>query len=125
MRAAGPGAVAYVFPAVALAAVVLYFVYGIVDRGGLTSRRADVIVTGKEIARGSTTYPTTTAGGRAWTRGTENPDWHILTFQVEGESAGGAVSPELYDSVQVGDRVRVRFHRTRIGGQLLVTDVSR
>lgn len=121
----GPNPVVYIFPAVALVAALLYFLYGAVDRLGLETRISEATVAEKQIAHGSTTYNTTTVGGRAWTRSTQNPDAHILTFEVDGEATGGAVSPELYESVNAGDRVRVRWNRTRISDRLLVTDVSR
>lgn len=120
-----PHPMVYLFPAVALVAVLVYYLYGAVDRLGLETRHAEAVVTGKEIAQGSTTYRTTTVGGRAWTQSVQNPDAHVLMFEVDGEATGGAVSPEMYESVKPGDRVRVRFQRTRVSDRLLVTDVSR
>lgn len=116
---------AYVFPALALAAVALYFVYGAVDRLGLEARSAEARVTGKQFAPGSTTYTTEVVAGRTWTRADRNPDAYVVTLDVGGEVTGGMVEPQLYESLQPGERVRVTLRRTRLSRRLLVTDVSR
>jgi hypothetical protein len=125
MTPSGPNRLVYVFPAVALAAVALYYAYGAVDQLGLETRQADVVVTGRQVVQGSTTYNTTIAGGRAWTQSTENPDAHMVAFEIDGEATGGAVDPAAYESLREGDRVHVQFQRTRLSRRLVVTDVRR
>lgn len=125
MASSTPNRLVYVFPAVAFAAVLLYYLYGAVDRLGLETRQADTRVTGKQVAHGSTTYNTRIAGGRAWTQSTENPDAYIVEFTIDGEATGGAVDPQLYESFHEGDSVRVAFQRTRLTRRLVVTDVRR
>ena len=125
MSSSGPNRLVYVFPAIAFAAVGLYYLYGAVDRLGLETRKAEARVTRKQVAHGSTTYNTTIAGGRAWTQATDNPDAYILEFVVDGEPTGGAVDPQIYETVKEGDPVRVEFQRTRLTGRLVVTDVRR
>jgi hypothetical protein len=125
MSSSGPNRLVYVFPAVAFAAVGLYYLYGAVDRLGLETRKAEARVTGKQVAHGSTTYNTRIAGGRAWTQATDNPDAYILEFVVDGEPTGGAVDPQMYEVVKEGDPVRVEFQRTRLTKRLVVTDVRR
>jgi hypothetical protein len=120
-----PTRLVYVFPAVLLAAVLVYYLYGAIDRAGLETREAGALVTGKQIARGSTTYNTRVAGGRAWTEATENPETYVLTFVVDGEPTGGAVDADTYESVREGDSVRVAFQRTRISRRLRVTGIQR
>lgn len=120
-----PNRLVYVFPAVALAAVLLYYLYGAVDRLGLESRRAEALVTGKRFAPGSTTYNTKIAGGRAWTQATENPDLRVVVLEVDGESTGGTVDPQTYEALKEGDRVHATYQRTRISKRILVTDVQR
>jgi hypothetical protein len=121
----GPSPFVYVFPAVILAAVLLYFLYGAVDRLGLETGQAEARVTGKQFAPGSTTYTTEVVGGRTVTRPHRNPEAYVVTLDVNGEATGGAVSRELYDSLQAGERVRVQFRRTRLSKRMLVTDVRR
>jgi hypothetical protein len=120
-----PSRLVYVFPAVAFAAVLIYYLYGVVDRVGLDVHEAATQVTGKQIAHGSTTYNTRIAGGRAWTQATKNPEAYILEFVVDGEPTGGAVDPQTYESVKEGDSVRVAFQRSRLTRRLMVTDVRR
>lgn len=121
----GPNAFVYIFPAVLLAGAALYFGYGALDRVAVSTRQADAIVTGKQFAAGSTTYNTNIVGGRALTQANRNPDAYIVTFVVEGEPTGGAVSRELYDSLQAGDPIHVQYRRTRLSSRIVVTNVSR
>lgn len=125
MSSSGPNRLVYVFPAVAFAAVGLYYIYGAVDRLGLETHQAEARVTGKQVAPGSTTYNTVIAAGRAWTQSTTNPDARIVALELEGQATGGAVDPQTYDSLKEGDQVHVQFKRTRFSNQILVTDVRR
>ena len=117
--------VVYAFPAVVLAVVLLYVLYGAIDRAGLPSVDGEARVTGKQHAAGSTTYTTEVVAGRSWTRAHQNPEAFIVTLELNGESTGGAVSRPLFEALQPGERVHVRFGRTRLSKRLLVTDVSR
>jgi len=125
VASSGPNPLVYVVPAVALAGALLYYGYGAADRLGLETHHTEARVTGKQFAQGSTTYNTKIVAGRAWTEGTQNPDFHVIGLEVEGEATGGAVSPQLYESLQTGDRVQVEYQRTRFSKQILVTDVRR
>ena len=121
----GPSALVYAFPAMALAAVLAYFLYGAVDRLGLENRRAEARVTGKQVARGSTTYNTNVVAGRAWTQASKNSDAYVIGLEVDGQAAGGAVTPQLSESLRAGDLVRIEFQRTRFSKQIVVIDVRR
>ncbi len=121
----GPSPFVYIFPALLLVAAVLYFGYGALDRAGLAAQTAATVVTGKQFAQGSTTYHTTVIGNQNLVQADRNPDAYILTFDVEGEHTGGAVTRELYEALQPGDSVQVRFRRTRLTNRIVVTHVSR
>lgn len=121
----GPNPFVYLFPAAALAAVLLYFAYGAVDRAGLETHQATAVVTGKHATPGSTTYHTTVVGGRSVSRPERNPDVYMVTFELQGVPSGGVVSREQYESLDAGAPVRVRFRRTRLSGRVLVTELSR
>jgi hypothetical protein len=125
MSPEGPNPFAYIFPAVALAAVTLYFAYGAVDRAGLSTYQAEARVTGKQFTPGSTTYTTDVIGGRSVTRANQNPEAYIVNLDMGGEQTGGAVSKQLYDSLEAGERVHVSYRRTRVSKRILVTDVRR
>jgi hypothetical protein len=116
---------AYIFPAIAFAAVAVYYMYGAIDRIGLDTHAAEARVTGKQYAPGSTTYNTNVVAGRAWTQSQQNPDNYVVTLEVEGETTAGLVTKEMYESLKTDDRVHVHVRRTRISKQLQVTDVSR
>ena len=115
----------YAFPAVALAAVLLYFLYGALDRFGLETQRSVARVTGKQVSRGSTTYHTNVVAGRSWTQSSQNPDGYIVSLEIDGKAIIGAVSPEMYESLQPDEPVRVEFKQTRFSNRTLVTDVRR
>lgn len=121
----GPNPFVYIFPALLVVAAVLYFGYGALDRAAVATKSATAVVTGKQFAKGSTTYHTTMVGNQNLVQADRNPDAYVLLFDLEGEHTGGAVSRELYDALQPGDSVRVRFRRTRLSNRILVTDVSR
>ncbi|HUQ84045.1 MAG TPA: hypothetical protein VM076_23040 [Gemmatimonadaceae bacterium] len=125
MSSQGSNSFAYIFPAVALAAVALYFLYGAIDRLGLDAQQAEAQVTGKQYAAGSTTYTTEVIGGRTMTRANQNPEAFMVTLTVGGEETGSAVSKPLYESLVAGERVHVRVRRTRLSKRLLVTNVTR
>ncbi len=125
MRPESPNPFVYAFPAVVLVCVLMYFLYGAVDRMGLETHQAEARVTGKQFAAGSTTYRTTVVNGRTVTQSDRNPDAYIVALDLEGVPTGGVVSPDLYESLETGERVRVQFQRTRLTKRLLDTDVSR
>jgi hypothetical protein len=116
---------AYIFPALAFAAALLYYGYGAVDRLGLETRQTEAHVTTKNFAPGSTTYHTNIVAGRAWTQSSKYADSYIVGLDIEGTTTGGLVTPEVYATLNPGDRVRVKFQRTRFSRKILVTDVRR
>jgi hypothetical protein len=121
----GPSPLAYIFPAIAFAAALLYYAYGAADRMGLETHHAEARVTTKNFAAGSTTYNTNIVAGRAWTQASKYGDAYMVGLDIDGVAAGGLVTPEMYETVTPGERVRVTFKRTRLSRKLLVTDVSR
>jgi hypothetical protein len=116
---------AYIFPAVAFGAAILYYAYGALDRVGLDTQETFAHVTEKNFAQGSTTYHTNIVAGRAWTQSSENPDAYMVGLEVEGTPTGGFVTKQMYETLAPGERVRVKYKRTRFSNKLLVTDVSR
>lgn len=115
---------AYALPAIAVTLVVLYYLYGAVDRLGLSTQDAEGVVISKAYTPGSTTYNTNVAGGRSWVQASRNPDMYSVELQVEGETAGGLVDKKLYDVLKANDRVRLRVGRTRLTKRLIVREVA-
>jgi hypothetical protein len=120
-----PNPFVYALPAVLLVGVVLYFLFGAVDRMGLETYQAEARITDKQFAAGSTTYNTNVVNGRNFTQAYQNPDVYMVTFELDGVPSGGLVDEQLYESLQPGERVHVQFRRTRLTGRVLVTHVSR
>jgi hypothetical protein len=116
---------AYIFSAVILTLVVGYYLYGALNRMGLTTQQSEGRVTGKNFAPGSTTYNTNIAGGRTWVQSYQQPDAYVIQLEVNGESTAGLVDEKTYGLLNPGDRVQVRFQRTRFSKQLLVIEVNR
>jgi hypothetical protein len=125
MALQSPSPFVYLFPGLLLAAVVLYFAYGVIDRAGLSAYTADGEVLDRQYAPGSTTYTTEVIGGRTMTRANRNPEAYMVSLRVSGEATGAVVDRALYESLQPGDRVHVTVRRTRLSKRLLVTSVSR
>lgn len=121
----GVNPLAYILPAVALGVVVLWYAYGAADRLALPSTEADARVTNKNFTPGSTTYNTNIVAGRAWTQSVKNPDAYVVSLDIDGIATVGVVTQQMYQALNPGDRVRVKYSRTRFSNQLLVTDVSR
>lgn len=121
--------VVYIFSAVAIGAMVLYFGWGAIDRMGLREEEGSAVVTGKQYNPPGTTYRTTIAAGRAWTMTDATSDSYVLTLNLE-QAAGpvptvALVSQALFEAVQTGDKLHVSFRHTRLTKQLQVIAVSR
>jgi len=117
----------FIFSALILLAVLVYFGWGALDRAGLAEEEAGAVVTGKRYYPPGTTSRTNIVAGRAWTQTDATSDAYVLELKVGQEPTATAVSRESYDSLQAGDsvRVRVRVHRTRLTRRLEVADVLR
>jgi hypothetical protein len=122
----GASPLVYIVPALAFAAVCVYYLYGALDRIGLETYEIDGRITTKQFAQGSTTYHTNTVAGRTWSQASQNPDAYMVGLELaDGALTGGLVSEQIYESLQPGERVRVKYQRTRFSNKLMVTEVSR
>jgi hypothetical protein len=107
----------------------LWFAYLAIDRLGLESKSASVVVKDKKFERGGTTYAPTAApinpakpsGGLSMP--VEKSDMYILYFNVNGSEAAGLVTPNQYGSINEGDTVNIKYTTTRISKHLIVTEV--
>jgi len=125
MSAGKANPLAYILPALAFGAALLYYGYGAVNSMGLSSSTMDARVTGKQYTPGSTTYNTNVAGGRSWTQSVRNEDAYVVTLDVGGTPTSALVSKELYQSLNTNDPVRVQVQYTRISKRMLVVSVMR
>jgi hypothetical protein len=110
----------YVFAAIVIGAVLVYYGFGLIDRMGVEVRSSAATVTGKQYTAGGKTYVTNVAGGRTWTQAQETPETYAVTLNVGGEPTVGLVSKQMFESLNAGDKVNVKFRRTRITKRLEV-----
>jgi hypothetical protein len=115
----------YIFSVVAIGAVLLYFVYGAIDRMGLAVTTTEAVVTGKQFTPRGKSYYTTIAGGREWVQSRETSETYAVVLKVGNEQTAGVVSKELYESLQADDTVQVQIRRTRITKRLEAVEVRR
>jgi len=115
----------YIFSVVVIGAVLLYFLYGAIDRTGLDVRSAVATVTGKQFNESGKSYYTTIAGGRSWVQSQETPETYVVTLTVVGEPTAALVSKQQFESLSANDTVQVKIRRTRITGRLEVVEVTR
>lgn len=115
----------FIFSGLVLLAVLVYFGWGVLDRAGLTEEEANAVVTTKRYYPPGTTYRTNIVAGRAWTQADATSDAYVLELKVGQEPTAASVSRESYASLQTGDSVRVRMHRTRLTRRLEIVDVLR
>ncbi len=125
MNAFSANPLAYIFPTVLLLAVLCYYAYGAVDRLGLPTRETAAIVTGKKFTPGSKTYNTNVVGGQTLTQSYRQADFYAVSVEVAGVQGIVLVDPATFAALQINDRVSVSIQRTRLSGQLLVTQLRR
>src|ERR1017187_5091490 len=99
---------AYLFSVVAIGAVLLYFVYGAVDRLGLEVHSTTATVTAKQFTPSGKSYYTTMAGGREWVQSQQTPETYAVVVAVGDEVTAGAVSRQVYDTLQPNDSVQLK-----------------
>jgi hypothetical protein len=114
---------AFVFPALALCAVVIYFVYAAIDRIGLEVIDSVGTVTGKQFTRGAKSYYTTVVDGQSFVQSQGTPESYAVMFLVNGEKTSGLVSKRQFHFLNTNDSVPVRIRRTRITKRLQVVEV--
>ncbi len=113
---------AYIMPAVILGAVLIYYAYAAFDKGGLETHDAIAVVTEKTHTPGSTNYVNRVAAGRSWTQAQQLPDYYAISLSIEGEPTVALVTKEKFAWLSKGERVRVKYSRTRISNQLLIVE---
>jgi hypothetical protein len=125
MNAFNANPFAYIFPAVALVAVVCYYAYGAVDRFGLPTREEEAVVTAKQFTPGATTYNSNVVAGRNYVQPQQQSDFYAVSVLIGTIPSVALVEKGTYDALQINDRVRVRVQRTRITGRLQVVELKR
>lgn len=115
---------AYIMPAVILCGALVYFLYYAIDKVGLETRTAEAFVTAKDHTSGTTNYVNRIAGGRSWTQAQQQPDFFAISVTVGNEPTVGLVTEEKFNQLNVNDRVRVTYRRTRVTGKIRVVKID-
>lgn len=115
---------AFIFPILAIGALLIYFTYAAIDRMGLEVRTTAATVLGKQFTKSGKSYYTTNAGGRTWIQSQDTPETYAVELMVADERTAGLVSKQLFESLQANDTVQVKIRRTRITGRLEVMEVT-
>jgi hypothetical protein len=92
---------------------------------GLEVSSSVATVTDKKFIPRGESYYTNIAGGRAWVQKQEISEVYAVMMNVGEEPTIGAVSKEMFESLNAGDRVRVKIRRTRFTKNLQVVEVSK
>lgn len=115
----------FIFSAVLLVFVIVYFGWGALDHLALPVQQGSAIVTAKAYKPPGVSYRTVIAGDRAWTLADPTDEAYVLGLTVAQESTGAIVSKEMHNAVQPGDTVHVQMRRRRLSRQLEVVEVTR
>jgi len=114
-----------IFGAVAVAAILLYYVFMAVDGSGLAQSGGTAQVVGKEFREAGTTYAPQKIGNAVRSIPQAKEAMYILELDIEGTLTKGPVEKDLYDAVDEGEIVDVTYRKRRIMGTLEVVSVRR
>lgn len=115
----------YALGLLVLAGVAVYFLFLAVNTVGLSEDASEATVVDKRYLAPGQTYRTEIIGGRSYVRPQATPDMYLLELDLGDDRAHAAVSPELYESIQIGDPVLATVQRRRLTGVIQVTEVRR
>jgi hypothetical protein len=116
---------AYIFPAILIFAVVIYFIYGALNRLGLPTQTVAATVTNKTYTPGTTTYNNNVVAGRTYVQSYQQPDTYALSLEINGQNTVGLVTKDQYDAINIGDQVTATIAYTRFSKQMMVEGVNK
>jgi len=112
-------------PTLAFGFVIVVGLFLAANRLGLETNTVTATVADKHYTASGKTYHTTVVAGKSHIQSAEHADAYVLSLTLEGSSALAFVDKSTFDEFDVGDGVKVDARRTRITGQLLVSNVSK
>lgn len=118
------GNIMYIVGIVVIAAVALYTAFMGIDGWGLAEEDGSARVTGKEYIEAGSTYMTQVIGGRSFVTSQDRPELWVIELELDGEPTAAAVERAVYESLSVGDEVRVTYSKRRLTGALQVLSVD-
>ncbi len=111
----------FIFAGIMLAAGALWFGYRLLDGKFLSEKDGSGPVVGKEHVPASEQYRMQNVGGVNRTVKIAVPEAWLLEVDLGGTRAKAGVDAQEFRDIQAGDRVKVRYVKRRLSGNLQVT----
>ncbi len=115
----------YIFGAIILVCVGIYFLFMAVDGLGLSDQRGTAKVIAKGYRQAGKTYITQIVANRPVVLPQVTPEMYILQLDIGGSRTEAAVDKDLYEAINPEDQVQVIYQKRRILGKIQVLKVSR
>ena len=120
-----PGTPMYAIGGVILVGALLWMGFMAADGLGLGESRDSAVVVGKSYRAAGKTYVTERIGNQNLVVPHATPEAYLLDLTLRGDSAQAAVERTLFEALQAGDTVSVRYQRRRLTGRTQVVGVDR
>ncbi len=114
----------YIFGAVVIAVVALYYGFLAIDTFGLAEHEGIGRVVDKEFHEAGRTYSRQVVGGRAQTLVQARGAMYVLKLRIGDKEGKCGVTEDVYKRVKKGSRLRVTYEEKRITGSLRITGVG-
>lgn len=115
----------YIFGAIILVCVAIYFLFLAIDSLGLQEQKGTAKVTGKGYRQAGKTYITQIVANRPVVLPQVKPEMYILQLDIGGSKTECAVDKSLYEVINPEDQVQVIYQKRRILGKIQVLKVTR
>ena len=115
----------YIFGAIILVCVAIYFLFMAIDSLGLKEEKATAKVISKGYKQAGKTYITQIVANRPVVLPQVKPEMYIFQVELEGKKTECAVDKSLYEVINPEDQVQVIYQKRRILGKIQVLKVNR
>lgn len=113
----------YLFGAIILSCVAIYFLLLAIDSFGLEEKKAKGRVISKGYRQGGKTYITQIVANRPVVLPQVKPEMYILEVEIQGKRAECVVDPSLFGRIEIGEEITVVYQKRRILGKIQVIKV--
>ena len=107
------------------AVVAAWFGFHVADGAGLATHSGTAVVIGKEYKAARTTYHSEVVGRETRVFSERIPEMYLVKLRIGGKEATYAAKRDLFNSVNKGDQVAVKYGQRRFTGGLEVIRVER
>lgn len=113
----------YLFGAIILFCVAIYFLLLAIDSLGLEEKKTQVKVISKGYKQAGKTYITQIVANRPIVLPQVKPEMYILGVEIQGREIECVVDKSLFDRIEVGEEIQVLYQKRRILGKIQVIQV--